>query len=81
MRKPKRFVRGALIALVILAALLASPYIFLNQEKQTLDAAARAGVPGEFIALSAGTTHFEWAGPADGQVVVLLHGVSVPSFI
>ena len=81
MRKPKRFVRGAFIALVILAALLASPYLFLNQEKQTLDAAARAGTPGEFIALSAGTTHFEWSGPDDGQVVVLIHGVSVPSFI
>jgi pimeloyl-ACP methyl ester carboxylesterase len=81
MRKPKKIFRGVLIVLLVLAALLASPYLFLNREKQTLDAAARAGVPGEFIALGAGTTHFERAGPADGQVVVLVHGVSVPYFI
>ena len=81
MRKPSKRVGRALIALLILAALLASPYIFLNDEKQPLDAAARASARGQFIALRTGTTHYEWAGPADGPVVALLHGISVPSFI
>jgi hypothetical protein len=37
--------------------------------------------PGEFIDLEFGPTHYFLKGPKDGQLVVLLHGVSVFSFI
>jgi pimeloyl-ACP methyl ester carboxylesterase len=37
--------------------------------------------PGQFVRLSDGYTHFELGGPADGPVVVLAAGLSVPYYI
>ena len=55
---------------------------FLNfTETLTLDAASRAALPGEFVQLPDGVTHYELGGPADAPVVVLVHGFSVPSYI
>ena len=56
------------------------PFPYLG-ETQTLDDAARAALPGEFVALPAGVTHYEIDGPADGAPVVLVHGFSVPCYI
>lgn len=53
----------------------------LGGETEPLDAAARADAPGGFVKLTDGVTHYELAGPADGPIVVLIHGFSVPSYI
>ena len=37
--------------------------------------------PGKRIILSDGATHYGWAGPDNGEVVVLIHGFATPSFI
>jgi len=50
-------------------------------ETEELNEAARAGVPGSFVQLSDGCSHYELGGPPDGQPVVLVHGFSVPYFI
>lgn len=50
-------------------------------ETKRLTAEARAGLPGEFVELSDGVTHYELGGKANGPVVVLVHGFSVPYFI
>jgi pimeloyl-ACP methyl ester carboxylesterase len=52
-----------------------------KSETETLDAEARMTLPGNFIELSNGFTHFELAGPPDKRPVVLVHGFSVPSFV
>lgn len=52
-----------------------------NPETMTLDNEARASAPGQFVELSDGYTHYDIAGPEDGQVVVLVHGFSVPFYI
>ena len=49
-----------------------------HRETRQLDAAARAAVGGDYIELGDGVTHYELQGPEDGQVVVLLHGGTVP---
>ena len=55
---------------------------FLNfTETLTLDAASRAALPGEFVQLPDGVTHYELGGPVNAPVVVLVHGFSVPSYI
>lgn len=54
------------------------PYL---SETEELNEAARAGVPGSFVQLSDGCSHYELGGPPDGQPVVLVHGFSVPYFI
>ncbi len=38
----------------------------------------RHGAPGDFARLSQGVTHYRWAGPARGQVAVVIHGLASP---
>jgi pimeloyl-ACP methyl ester carboxylesterase len=77
--------RRLLVAVLVLLALgIVAAAIYgarMNPEKATLDAAARSGAPGRFVALSRGTTHYDIAGPDSGRVVVLVHGFSVPYYI
>jgi pimeloyl-ACP methyl ester carboxylesterase len=76
-----RTIRNALIALALLVAGVVGYGLWRDPERSTLDAAARATIPGRFVALSRGITHYEVAGPDSGRVVVLVHGFSVPSYI
>ena len=52
-----------------------------NPESLTLNDETRASAPGQFANLSDGIVHYDIAGPEDGQVVVLVHGFSVPFYI
>jgi pimeloyl-ACP methyl ester carboxylesterase len=51
-----------------------SEYLELNDE-------TRQGLPGSFIKLPLGVTHYELGGPEKGQPIVLIHGFSVPYYI
>jgi pimeloyl-ACP methyl ester carboxylesterase len=73
--------RAVLRVVAVCIALCAAVFVYRNPEKATLDASVRAGVPGKFVALGGGTTHYEVAGPDTGRVVVLVHGFSVPAYI
>jgi len=53
---------------------------YLGEIKQ-LDDKTRASVPGGFVLLSDGYTHYELGGPENRHPVVLVHGFSVPYFI
>jgi len=50
-------------------------------ETEELNVTTRAHAPGDFAHLSDGFTHYELDGPENGEVVVLVHGFSVPFFI
>ena len=76
-----RTLRVAAITLIVAVAGAIGYTKWKNPERATLDAAARAGVSGQFVSLSAGVTHYEVGGPDTGRVVVLVHGFSVPSYI
>ncbi len=69
------------LAVVLLVVVFLVAVRVRNPERATLDAAARAGAPGQFVALDDGVTHYQVAGPDSGQRVVLVHGFSVPSYI
>jgi len=70
------------VALVTLFVLLpAGLYAALDPERLDLDDAARRGAAGQFVHLSDGYTHYDIAGPADGRVVVLAAGATVPYYI
>jgi pimeloyl-ACP methyl ester carboxylesterase len=62
------------------AILLAAVYFIMNRETSSLTAQTRATLPGQFIALSEGVTHYNLTGPAGGQLVVFVNGFSVGSF-
>ncbi|WP_183560196.1 alpha/beta fold hydrolase [Mucilaginibacter sp. SP1R1] len=65
----------------ISALILYGFYKYNNKEKATLTAADRKNVEGSFIKLSKGVTHYQLDGPANGEVVILVHGFSVPYYI
>lgn len=56
------------------------PFPYLDETLQ-LNEETRKGLPGSFIALSSGVTHYEEGGDPNGLPVVLVHGFSVPYFI
>lgn len=80
-----RFFKLIFIAFIFLAGvttiILGSLYFYRNTEKKTLTAAERKQQPGSYIKLSQGVTHYQLGGPDTGQVVVLVHGFSVPYYI
>lgn len=79
MSKRKKVFIGLGLAFVALAAF---PYVKGDMERTPMDDAARAALPDEhFVKLSDGYTRYEWAGPEEGPVVVLVHGLTSPSFI
>jgi len=73
-------IKGAVIALLIVAA-GGGLYVAADPEHLEIDQAVRAAAPGQFVRLSDGFTHYELGGPADGRVVVLAAGISVPYYI
>jgi pimeloyl-ACP methyl ester carboxylesterase len=71
-----------LLGLVALGLLVvAGLYFGRNPENKDLDQAARTGVPGQFVQLTDGVTHYDLAGPDSGRRVVLVHGFSTPYYI
>jgi pimeloyl-ACP methyl ester carboxylesterase len=49
--------------------------------KRPMNARVRRGAPGEFLALPNGVIHYDWHGPVEGPVLVMVHGLTTPSFI
>jgi pimeloyl-ACP methyl ester carboxylesterase len=47
-------------------------------ETEILNQKLRTSAPGSFVNLCDGITHYELGGPENGQVVVLIHGFSIP---
>ena len=76
----KKIIRFFILFDVIILILLGS-YWYLNQEKKTLDDSVRSMATGDFVELSDGFTHYELSGPTGGDLVVLVHGFSVPYYI
>jgi pimeloyl-ACP methyl ester carboxylesterase len=69
------------VVLAAIVACAAGSYFFLDPEKKMLNADARTRFGGAFITLSDGVTHYQWEGPLEGPVVVLVHGATVPMWV
>jgi len=70
---------GAAVFTVLLLILLLV-YIAADREKRELNDDERVRLGGTYLKLSGGSTHYEITGPAEGKVVVFVHGFSVPMF-
>ncbi len=53
-------------------------YFVASDEDRRLDATTRRTLRGSFVPLSDGVTHYELAGPADGELAVLVPGITIP---
>ena len=68
-----------LVLLILIAIAVLYPFIVGDMETLVLDDAVRASMPdASFVRLSDGYTHYEWSGPANGSVFVLVHGADAP---
>jgi pimeloyl-ACP methyl ester carboxylesterase len=69
-------------ALFLLAAtVLIAAWFYFDEEHTLLDAGVRAQIDETFIDLPNGVVHYEFGGPVGGEMVVLVHGFSVPAYI
>lgn len=71
----------ALIGVFLLVDLIVLPPLIIRARLRPMDANARASAPGQFATLTDGITHYQWYGPRTGPIIVLVHGLSAPSFI
>ncbi len=72
-------ISGVLILILFLG--LTATWLWYNEELQVLDVKTRATFDETFIELPQGVAHYQLGGPEDGEMVVLVHGFSVPSYI
>ena len=68
-----------MLLLTVSSAVVA--FLYFDQESQQLNARTRADSGASFVTLPQGTVHYELAGPLAGELVVLVHGFSVPSYL
>lgn len=76
-----RALAGTFAGALLVVGGLWGVYSVTDLEHLELDQSVRDRTPGQFVALGDGFTHFELAGPSEGQVVVLAAGFSVPYYI
>jgi pimeloyl-ACP methyl ester carboxylesterase len=74
----KRFLKMFSAFLIVMIFVLVGIYYFSDKETKILDAKERDMLGGSYITLSDGVTHYKLVGPAGGQLVVLVHGGTVP---
>jgi pimeloyl-ACP methyl ester carboxylesterase len=67
-------------ALVALAGAVAVAPFAREAMRRPVEA-FRDRAPGAFAKLSQGVTHYRWSGPEGGPVIVLVHGLTTPSFV
>jgi pimeloyl-ACP methyl ester carboxylesterase len=60
---------------------LTATWLWFNEELQVLDKKTRAHFNETYVELPTGIVHYELGGPVDGEMIVLVHGFSVPAYI
>jgi pimeloyl-ACP methyl ester carboxylesterase len=74
---------GTLIWFLVLlgiCAALAAPFA-IEHYRPAMSDGRRGSAAGQFAELSQGVTHFHLSGPADGPLIVCVHGLTTPSFV
>jgi pimeloyl-ACP methyl ester carboxylesterase len=81
MKTIKRILIGLLAIIVLAGIYFWVKFLTYNQETKTMNDAARKNASGKFIQLTGGITHYEQGGADSANVVILVHGFSVPYHI
>jgi pimeloyl-ACP methyl ester carboxylesterase len=73
--------KWVLIGIVVIALAFWASFWWAGRGQLPLDDNARAGAPGAFADLLDGKIHYQFSGPEDGPLIVMVHGYSTPAFI
>jgi pimeloyl-ACP methyl ester carboxylesterase len=76
-----RHLRLVFLGLALTCVGMLAVYRWMDPEQRTLTDEVRVGIPGHFIRLADGVTHYETAGPDTGRVIVLAAAFSVPAYL
>lgn len=76
-----RILKAVFSFIVIAGILMIGSYVYFDNEDLVLDELNTHALNGKFTTLTAGRTYYELSGPKDAELVVLVHGFSVPSYI
>ena len=66
--------------LLLLTAVIAAPFA-IEHYRAVMSDGRRGSAPGQFVELSQGVTHFHLSGPAEGPLILCVHGLTTPSFV
>jgi pimeloyl-ACP methyl ester carboxylesterase len=80
MKKMSRKGKVTMVFLAFVAFLILSYVYALDVGKEITDT-DRKHLPGQVIGLSQGVVYYEMNGPSTGKTVVLIHGLTTPSFV
>ncbi len=78
MKKALGYLAGIIFLLVVFFMI---SYSAARSKLKRLTPEVRKTLPGKFADLDDGMVNYYWKGPADGQIVVLVHGLSTPKFV
>ena len=70
----------AIAMILLLGAVAMLPWL-REKRRVEMDTEARHGAPGKFVRLSRGLTHYQTSDSARGPWIVLIHGLTTPSFV
>jgi pimeloyl-ACP methyl ester carboxylesterase len=78
MKKALKIFIGIIVVIIISMGV---SYLISINKLQELTPEVRKNLPGDFITLDDGVISYYWKGPQDGNIVVLVHGLSTPKFV
>ncbi|NCD09872.1 MAG: alpha/beta hydrolase [Negativicutes bacterium] len=64
--------------IILFMIIISLPFITGNLEKEPLNDETRKPLPGKFIKLSDGVTHYDLQGPDNARTIILVHGNAAP---
>jgi pimeloyl-ACP methyl ester carboxylesterase len=76
-----RLAKGILITGIIIILILGLLFLVLRTERKALTSQSRELASGKFIELKEGWVHYHLEGNPEGELVVLVHGFSVPDYV
>jgi pimeloyl-ACP methyl ester carboxylesterase len=73
--------KSTILIYIAVAAIVVIPYVAAGWGELPVDEKFRQQAPGEFVQITNGKIHYLWLGPQSGEIIILVHGVSVPQYI
>ncbi len=70
-----------LVGAIVIGLALAAPYWLSEHGLRDLTTDVRKGLPGKSVKIGDSITYYEWTGPEEGPVVVLVHGGTRSSYV
>jgi len=76
-----KILKGLAWLLAALLVIAVGYFIYQDKESLQLNSESRSSMPGSFVETPHGVVSYQLEGPKDAEIVVLVHGFSVPGYL